>query len=189
MSPVVPPSQNGNGGDPVDAVESHPGAGSHRAPKRSRSLLRRLPFSATLGVATLAIAGVGVVHQSSAPTEETIAAEPASLAGPMAAPDETRARLNSPEVSRSISRATLEKQAETQAEQRKQALRQLASKSEDHSAELIKKKKARERREAQKEKKEAAENESSDGLAAGAENPDGGDVGAGQWSSRLPATA
>ncbi|MDN5852790.1 MAG: hypothetical protein L0K86_08090, partial [Actinomycetia bacterium] len=167
-----------DGGDSViPADESRAGTGSHRAPKSSRKLLQRLPISAALGVAALAVTGFGVVHSSSASIEDAVTAEPATLLAPMTAADPSYPRLNSPEISRSISRATLEKQAETQAKQREEALRQLSQKSEDRADELIKQKKARERREA---REEAAESESDDGLAASAEAPDGA-VSAGQW--------
>lgn len=172
MPAVFPPG----GAEPENRDEPQSGARSHRAPKPGRKLLQRLPISATLGIAALAVAGIGVVHQTSPGTDANIAAEPTSLSGPMALPDPKYARLNSPEVSRGISRQTLEKQAETQADQRKAALRQLADKSEDRSAQLLKEKKARERREA---REEAAE--SPDGLAASGEDSDGGDVEAGQW--------
>lgn len=177
MSSTPSPSATpeGSDGDPVNPDESHPGAGSHRAPKSSRNLLHRLPISAALGVAALAVTGVGVVHTSSGAIEDAVTAEPSTLQSSMTMSERDFPRLNSPEISRSISRTTLKKQAETQAEQRQIALQQLSEKSQNRADELLKQKKARERREA---REEAAESE--DGLAASAEAPDG-DVSAGQW--------
>ena len=181
MSSSVSPSSGADpensDGDPVNPGESQPGMGSHRAQKSDRNLLRRLPISATLGVATLAIAGVGVV-QGAGPVDDTVTAEPSSLSSRYAMPAPEYPRLNSPEVSRNISRQTLEKQAETQAKQRKAALQQLATKSEDRSAQLLKEKKKRERERREEARKEAAE--SDDGLAASAEAPDG-ETSPGQW--------
>ncbi|UYM03889.1 M23 family metallopeptidase [Solicola gregarius] len=127
---------------------------SHRAPKSRRSpLLRRVPVPAILGVAALVAAGIGVVHTTSDPLGDTFTAEPSSLSSGMAVPQPTYARANSPEVSRSVSRETLTKQAETQARQREAALKQLASKSEDHADELLEEQKKREERlEAEREK-------------------------------------
>lgn len=183
MSPAPSPgpgeTPEGSDGDPVNPDESHTGAGSHRAPKSSRKLVQRLPVSATLGVAALVITGVGVVHTAPASVEDAVTTEPPALPEPTMMSGPRHPRLNSPEVSRSISRETLEKQAETQAKQRQQALRQLAAKSEDHAAKLLKQKKERERREA-REAREKAEKSDGGGLAAGAEAPDG-EASDGQW--------
>ena len=126
-----------------------------------------------VGVAVLATAGVGAVQTASDPVGEVFAAEPATLSTPLAAPQPSLNRANSPDVSRSISRATLERQAETQARQRKAALKQLASKSEDQADKLLKEQKRKERLAEQRE--EAAE-EDSDGLALSGEAP-----AEGQW--------
>ncbi|MGH3358612.1 MAG: M23 family metallopeptidase [Nocardioidaceae bacterium] len=170
------PPPMGSGDDPETGDLSTSATRSHRAPtpRKKRRLL--LPGPAVFGIAAMVVAGVGVV-KSSDDVGSTFTAEPSTLATPLTVPDDSFRRPNSADISRSISRETLEKQAETQALQRDQALAELESQTQDRADELLKAQKRREREQAERE--EAAED---GGLSASAEGSDASDATtSGQW--------
>lgn len=174
MPSVSPPHCPGNGDDPLAGDAPTEANRSHRAfkPRKKRRLL---PGPAVLGVAALVVAGAGVVHGVD-DGGTTLTAEPSTLAAPLTPPDGGYDRAaNSADVSRSIDRQTLKRQAETQSRQREQAIAELRDKSADRADDLLQEQKRREKLEA---KREAAEQ---DGLAASAEAPDAGEVTGGQW--------
>jgi len=139
-------------------VPSRSGSGRHAAPRRrsrdasNRRRLRLIPSPAVLGVAALGLAGTAVFVAPDSltdPTSEVRSAVVDRSTADAAISGTYLDRRNQPQVSRSIDRKVLDRQAAQQAQQRAKALKALSAESEKHANKLQKAKEKRiERRQA-----------------------------------------